>query len=32
MTQYSIIYDAQHGCATLWLGQDYATSYTISME
>ncbi len=32
MTQYSIIYDAQHGCATLWLGQDYATSYTISLE
>ena len=32
MTQYSVIYDAQHGCGTIWLGQDYATSYTIFME
>ena len=32
MTQYSVIYDAQHGCATVWLNQDYGTAYTIAME
>ncbi|MDD6050146.1 MAG: linear amide C-N hydrolase [Clostridiales bacterium] len=32
MTQYSVIYDAQHGSATVWLGQDYETSYNLSIQ
>ena len=32
MTQYSVIYNAQEGSATIWLNQDYATAYQLAVE
>ena len=32
MTQYSVIYNAQDASATVWLQQDYATSYSLTIE
>lgn len=32
MTQYSVIYNAQEASATLWLQQDYATAYRLTIE
>ncbi|MGN0996190.1 MAG: carcinine hydrolase/isopenicillin-N N-acyltransferase family protein [Candidatus Ventricola sp.] len=32
MTQYSVIYNAQQGSATVWLHQDYATPYQLAIE
>ncbi|MGN0793581.1 MAG: carcinine hydrolase/isopenicillin-N N-acyltransferase family protein [Aristaeellaceae bacterium] len=32
MTQYSVIYNAQDASATVWLHQDYATAYRLTMD
>ncbi|MGN1406554.1 MAG: linear amide C-N hydrolase [Erysipelotrichaceae bacterium] len=32
MTQYSVIYNAQEKCATVWLHQDYDTAYHLTIE
>ena len=32
MTQYSVIYNAQDTSATVWLQQDYATAYHLTIE